>query len=77
VTFLLLKRSAVERHRLALGKPFSFSNQLLHFFACPERKRASLRKIFLIVDYLLCNIRNVCDLFGNEEVFVNRRSGVA
>jgi quinol-cytochrome oxidoreductase complex cytochrome b subunit len=54
MTILLQKRYATE---LAIGKnivvwpwgnPFSFSNQLQHFFACPEREGASLRKIFLI-----------------------------
>jgi hypothetical protein len=49
-------------------KPFSFSNQLLHFSLdticlCVERKRerASLRKIFLIVDYILPGCKGARD----------------
>ncbi len=48
------------------GKLFSFSNQLLHFSLDTiclrvERERASLRKIFLIVDYILPGYKGARD----------------
>jgi hypothetical protein len=80
VTILLQKRSATE---LAIGKSivvwpwgnlFSFYNQLLHFFACRkkerERERASLRKIFFIMDYILPGCKGLFFIITDFEIIL-------